>query len=122
MIRKMFDSITAKARADRREELYRAFKRREAKIGGELFGPIPKGVRRDFFCLDRHTWVWHEEWTDQTGQRQSRTIRYNVRPNGVLKAQDNQAYQPVSPQETENLYQATQQYKQRVLQEVYSFA
>ncbi len=122
MIRKMFDSITAKARADRREELYRAFKRREAKIGGELFGPIPSGVRREFFCLDRHTWVWHEEWTDQAGQRQSRTVRYNVRPNGILKAQDNQAYQPVSAQETENLYQATQQYKQRVLQEVYSFA
>ncbi len=122
MIGKILANMGAKARTDRREELYRAFKRREAKIGGELFGPVPAGVRREFFCLDKHTWVWHEEWNDQGGQRQTRTIRYNVRPNGILKAQDNQAYQPLSFDETENLYQATQLYKQRVLQEVYSFA
>ena len=33
----------------------------ESEIGRELFGPIPAGHQRDFFCLDAHTWVWHEE-------------------------------------------------------------
>jgi hypothetical protein len=121
MFKKILDNMTAKARADRREELYRALKRREAKIGGEVFGPIPEGVRREFFCLDKHTWIWHEEWTDASGQRQVKTTRYDVRPNGILKAQDNQSYQVVTPQEAYRLYQAAQTYKQRVRSEVYSF-
>ena len=120
MLKKMLESMATKARTERREELYRAFKRREAKIGGELFGPIPKGVRREFFCLDKHTWVWHEERINN-GQRQVKTVRYDVRPNGILKAEDNKAYQPVTPAEAYRLYQAAQQYKTRVRQEVYSF-
>ena len=121
MIKKILDNMAAKSRTERRQELYHAFKRREAKVGGELFGPIPKGVHREFFCLDKHTWVWHEDWTDAAGQHQSKTIRYNVRPNGILKAENNQAYQPVGVEEMTNLYNATKLYNQRVRQEVYSF-
>lgn len=121
IIKKILDNLTTKSRADRREELYRSLIRREAKIGGQLFGDVPEGVRREFFCLDKHTWIWHEEWTDQNGQRQVRTTRYDVRPNGILKAQDNQPYQVVAPKEAYRLYQAAQQYKQRVRTEVYSF-
>ena len=82
-------------------------------MGGELFGPIPAGHRREFFCLDEHTWVWHEEWISN-GQRQIVTTRYDVRPNGVLKLQGGKTYQTLSKQEAVNLYRATELYAQRL--------
>jgi len=95
-------------------EAHRNLIRREAKIGGQLFGPIPAGHQREFFCLDEHTWVWHEAWTDKTGQQQSVTTRYEVRPDGVLKIQNNHAYQSLSFGEALNLYQAVAHYEKRV--------
>lgn len=88
--------------------------RREAEIGGQLFGPVPQGHHRQFFCLDEHTWVWYEEWKDRDGQQKSVTTRYEVRPNGVLKAQDGQGYQRVSRDEARNLYRATEMYRHRI--------
>ncbi len=99
---------------ERRAEQYRNLIRREAKIGGQLFGPIPKGHRREFFCLDERTWIWYEEWTDTTGQRQAKTTRYDVRPNGVVKIQDGHPSQYVPLEEARNLYQAVELYKQRI--------
>ncbi len=87
--------------------------RREAEIGGTLFGPVAKGHRRDFFCLDQHTWVWHEEWQED-GKRQQLTTRYEVRPDGVLKIQGNRPYQRLSREEARNLYQAVELYRQKV--------
>lgn len=85
-----------------------------ARIGGELFGSIPKGHRREFFCLDQHTWVWHEEWTDpETKKYHVVTTRYDVRPNGILKSQGANSYQRLSPIETENLLQAIDLYTER---------
>lgn len=88
--------------------------RMEAKIGGELFGPLAAGHHREFFCLDRHTWIWHEEWQDAKGKKQTVTTRYNVRPNGVLKSQNNQPFQPLSLSEARNLYQTTELYRNRI--------
>ena len=99
--------------AQRNADLKRNLIRYEAKIGGELFGPIPEGHRRDFFCLDVHTWVWHEEWLEH-GARKSVTTRYDVRPNVILKSQLGQPYQPLTGQEARNLHQATQLYRQRL--------
>lgn len=93
--------------------LEREYIRAEAKIGGQLFGPVPKGRERQFFCLDEHTWVWHEEW-QSNGKRQAITTRYEVRPNGVLKAQTGKPYQRLSDNEARNLYQAVGLYRQRV--------
>jgi hypothetical protein len=103
---------------DRKANLYRSLLRRESKIGGELFGPLPEGTRREFFCLDKHTWIWHEEWLED-GERKIKTTRYDVRPDGVLKAQDGQAYQRVSYEEAKRLTEAAQIYRQRVHAEVY---
>lgn len=121
MIKKLFSSVLSRRSEERRAELYRNLIRHEAKIGGQLFGPLQPGVRREFFCLDEHTWVWHEEWTDKNGQHQTRTTRYDVRPNGILKAQNGE-YQPVKPAEAKKLYQAAKLYEQRVNNELYSFA
>ena len=98
---------------ERAAELERSLIRDEAKIGGRLFGPVPAGRRREFFCLDEHTWVWHEEW-QHNGQRQVVTTHYSVRPNGVLKTQDGRTYQPLSRSEARNLYRATELYRQQV--------
>ena len=96
------------------EQAYRDLIHYEAKIGGQLFGPVPKDRRREFFCLDEHTWVWHEEWTDTTGKRQVVTTRYDVRPNGIFKVQDNMPYRPLAGEELDNFYQSTKLYIQRV--------
>jgi hypothetical protein len=98
----------------RQAELYRNLLRQEAKLGGELFGPLPSGHRREFFCLDRSTWVWHEEWTDQNGQYQAVTTRYTVRPNAILKSQGNSTYQQVGREEMRNLYRAAKLYREKV--------
>lgn len=100
--------------SDKRAAHYRDLIRRQAKLGGQLFGPIPKGHRREFFCLDEHTWVWYEEWVDASGKRQSKTTRYDVRPNGVIKAQEGSPSQYIGSAEAHNLYQAAELYKQRI--------
>lgn len=113
-----FVTDQAKKREERRANLLRALIHYEAKIGGQIFGPIPEGRRREFFCLDRHTWVWHEEWNDQTGKRQVVTTRYDVRPSGILKSQSGQPYQLLSPGEARNFYAAVEQYEQRIIPEL----
>jgi hypothetical protein len=109
-------SAAAKARKDeeRRANINRALLHYVARIGGEVFGPIPEGVRREFFCLDEHTWVWHEEWTDAQNKHQALTTRYDVRPNGVVKSQGGNSYQSLTPREAVNLYNAIHTYEQRV--------
>lgn len=104
-----------KARANdgqRMAEAERELIRKEAKIGGLLFGDIPKGHRREFFCLNEHTWIWHEEWLE-SGQRKVVTTRYEVRPDVILKSQQGQPFQSVSKAEASNLYLAASQYIQK---------
>jgi hypothetical protein len=121
IFQKLLDSITAQKREERNAQLYKNLIRHEARIGGQLFGPVPKGGRREFFCLDRHTWVWHEEWVDKNGQLQTKTTRYDVRPNGILKSQNGQ-YQPVEKDEADRLIQAAELYEKRVRTEIYDRA
>jgi hypothetical protein len=110
----LFSHAKARKQMQRRADLHRALLHYQARLGGELFGPITKGNRREFFCLDRHTWVWHEEWTDEHGKHQVMTTRYDVRPNGVVKSQGNSVYQALSHQEAQNFYTAVQMYGQQV--------
>jgi hypothetical protein len=113
---KITKSLGEHKAADKRAEHYRNLIRQEAKIGGQLFGPVPAGHRREFFCLDEHTWVWYEEWTSN-GQRQSMTTRYDVRPKGVIKNQEGRPSQYISLEEARNLKQAVKLYKERIAAE-----
>ena len=114
----MLLNFTAAAKARKQEErranIQRALLHYQARIGGEVFGPIPEKVRREFFCLDEHTWVWHEEWDDENGKRQALTTRYDVRPTGVVKSQGGSSYQALTEAEARNLYSAIHVYEQRV--------
>lgn len=122
MIRKLFGAVSSQRQSDKRAREYRDLIRQEAVIGGQLFGPVPKGGRREFFCLDPHTWVWHEEWTDAKGQHQAVTTRFDVRPHGVFKAQDGQPYRPLAGQEASYFFQAAKLYNKRVKSELYGLA
>lgn len=119
MISKLRGQIKAQAAATKAAEDYRNLIRKEAIIGGTIFGPIPKGHRREFFCLDRNSWVWHEEWVDKNGVRQVKTTRYDVRPNGIVKMQDGVGYTAISPTEARHFAQAVQIYYRRVKSELY---
>jgi hypothetical protein len=118
----LFGQISARKQQERDAKLYRDLMRHEARIGGDVFGPIPAGHRREFFCLDEHTWVWHEEWKDQAGQHRVMTTRYDVRTNDILKSQNGSHYQSVGDDEARRLIQATRLYEQKVNQSVYNFA
>jgi hypothetical protein len=93
----------------------------ESRIGGQLFGPVPHGHHRQFFNLDASTWVWYEEWSDEKGKVHSKTTRYEVHENGVLKIQDNAPYYYIEGQELDNLLIATRMYYERVAKDVYNF-
>lgn len=92
--------------------------RHEAKIGGSVFGPVPVGVKREFFCLDENTWIWHEEWTEN-GNRKVRNTRYDVRPDGILKSIDGRSYQHVSHAEAGRLLAAAKLYQKKIREELY---
>lgn len=119
MINRLVNAVLGDRTAQRKADLYTNLIRHEAKIGGEIFGPLPAGHRREFFCLDEHTWVWHEEWRDQAGQTHVRTTRYDMRPDGILKAQ-NGHYQRVGAREASRLNKAIDVYMERVNREMYS--
>lgn len=96
--------------------------RMESQIGAKLFGPVPQGHRREFFCLDEHTWVWYEEWLDPaTKKKQNVTTRYEVHENGILKVQDGQPYQVVEGDELRNLVTAIQLYYEQVARHIYHY-
>lgn len=92
----------------------------ESKIGAELFGPVPVGGRREFFCLDENNWMWYEEWRDQSGKPQSSTIRYELHENGVVKVQEGARYSYLEGAELENFLQATKLYHDRVMNTLYN--
>lgn len=112
--------ISGPSEEERDKKLYRDLLKHEAKIGGELFGPIPTGGRREFFCLDQYTWIWYEEWTDKNKNLQTRTTRYDVRSNGIYRVREGQRYQLVSDNEALRLRDAVRSYQKRVMAEIYN--
>lgn len=119
MIGRLLDKVgvSIKQRKITERDLIKA----ESKIGGTLFGPVPEGHRREFFCLDSKTWVWHEEWVDEKGRAKSITTRYEVRPNGVMKIQDGHKYSYIQGDELHNLAGACKLYYQHVGTSVYGY-
>ncbi|MGI0134763.1 MAG: hypothetical protein ACREBW_07395 [Candidatus Micrarchaeaceae archaeon] len=106
----------------RKADFQRALLHYEARLGGEIFGPIPKGGRREFFCLDEHTWVWHEEWKDAQDKQHALTTRYDIRPNGVVKSQGDSVYQALTKEEAHNFYLAMLAYVEKVNTELQRIA
>lgn len=91
----------------------------ESEIGRHLFGRIPDGHHREFFCLDDHTWVWYEEWTDEHKKKQARTTRYEIHPSGILKVRDGGHYQYLEQDEMNNFGLAVRMYYEQVMRGIY---
>ena len=102
---------------ERRAEIYKSLIHWEGQVGGQLFGPVSKGGRREFFCLDENTWVWHEEWIDNAGHH-TMTTRYDIRPNAVVKSQGANNYETLSPEELRHFISAVLLYRKQVLPEL----
>ena len=118
MLSKLLQGLQVKSAETRNQQLYHDLLKRESAIGAELFGEIPEGHRREFFCLDEHTWIWFEAWREN-GKERSTTVRYEVRQDSILKAQDGQHYQLVGEQEGKNLLEAARLYSKRVIMDMY---
>lgn len=104
----------------RKQAIIKDLIRRESELSRDIFGPVPKGTRREFFCLDKNTWVWFEEWTNKNGQRQQLTTRYIVRPNEILKSQNGGAYHRLSIEEAQNFHEAAKSYQRKVKTHLYT--
>jgi hypothetical protein len=92
--------------------------RREAKIGGSLFGPIKKGSDRQFFQLEKNTWIWVEKWTE-SGRQRTKTTKYLVKPTELIKSVNGGHYERTSLQEAKNFEQAVHLYVQEVDAKIY---
>lgn len=90
----------------------------ESKIGAKLFGPVPAGHRREFFCLDDTSWIWYEEWR-QDGKLQKTTVRYEIQTAGVLKVQEGARYSYLEGAELKNFINAVKTYHDTVLSVLY---
>ncbi len=107
---KMFSDSKAVSDETLKSELIRL----ESQIGQQLFGPVPAGGKREFFCLDENTWVWHEE----SGGAKTVT-KYMVQGGVVLKSINGSAYEKALKKEVTNLLLAAEIYQKRVGSELY---
>jgi len=102
------------------QDITRDLLRRESMIGKEIFGPVPAGASREFFHLDKHTWVWVETWKDKASNTmKTRNSKYIVKPTEVIKSVNGGSYERVSLEEAKRLEQAVHIYVKRVHKEVY---
>jgi hypothetical protein len=118
-ISKAIRLITGKSEQKSTKPTKRQLIEMESKIGGRLFGPIPDGHHRDFFCLDGNTWVWHEEWRDLDNKLQTSTIRYEVQDGGILKVMPGRVYKYIDGEELSNFLMAVRLYYEQSMREIY---
>ena len=93
----------------------------ESAIGRELFGPVPKGHQREFFCLDDTTCIWYESYKDAEGKNVESTTRYEIQGDKILKVQGGASYSYLEGVELTNLLLAIDMYYERVMRGVYRY-
>ena len=91
----------------------------ESQIGRTIFGPIPAGHQREFFKSKQNVWIWHESFTNNLGQLEEMTIRYEVRPNGVFKKATGGSYKRLEGAELDNFRKAAKTYLTLVKTKLY---
>jgi hypothetical protein len=112
--------IKRNSHENRKHEIVQDLIRREAEITRDIFGKVPNGTRREFFCLDKNTWIWYEEWADRSGVQNKITTRYIVRPKEIIKSQNGGAYHRLSFEEAKNFNRATNSYLEKVTLGLYA--
>lgn len=92
---------------------------REAAVGARILGPVPSGHDREFFCLDEHTWIWHEQWRNKKGVMQQFIVNYEVDPSGILKQVNGGQYKQLTGEELRRFDAAVRLYHKEVARHVY---
>lgn len=105
---------------DYRAEVRQELLRKERNVTKDIFGALPQGTKRDFFCVDEHTWIWYEEWTDENGERKHMTSRYDVQTTGITKSMNGGPYKRISAQEARTFREATASYVSKVKKRLYA--
>lgn len=119
MLTQFFKS-NQKSDQDYKEEAKNALIRKEAEVTRGIFGELTGGLKRDFYCVDAHTWVWYEEWTDKDGRLQHMTTRYSIQNGSIKKSQNGGPYGAVSIREARSLETAVHAYVKKVEEQLYS--
>ncbi len=92
----------------------------ESQIGATVFGLAAANViRREFFNLDKDTWIWHEQVKQPNGSISEITVRYEVQPKGILKVHPGPRYDYLEGDELKNFVLAVNEYYERVARELY---
>jgi len=92
----------------------------ESKIGGTIFGAIPKGVNRQFFLDETNNWFYTQSVYDQSGRLiDNYTIRYQVLDYGIVKSVDGKNHVLLSGQELKDLQKSVQIYYSKTKKELY---
>ena len=114
-------SVKLPKRFDGRLSLENRTIKKEAYLGGRLFGDLATGRSREFFCLDANNWVWHEVWVDpRTGRKHANTLRYEIRGHEVYKKQNDEAdWRALDGHEADNFRRAIDAYHLGVLAKLY---
>lgn len=123
LLKRFTDLLTGSPSASYKKDAHSVTRRdvlqTTSEQGRDIFGPVPTNGRREFFCLDDQTWIWHEEWVDEIGKQQSRTTRYEIHNNGILKVQEGTNYQFLEGEELRNFAVAVRIYYERVMKNVF---
>ena len=96
--------------------------KREAILGGTLFGKIPAGREREFFYLGNDTWAWNESWQDGRGRRLTQSIQYRIYPKHIEKIQNGRSLALNDMGEVRNLVLATRWYYHLIASRLYGRA
>jgi hypothetical protein len=91
----------------------------ESEYGKLIFGEAPRGHRREFFNLNEREWIWHEEWPNEQGMIQRRTVKYQITKLGVLKIQVGKPNTYIEGEELDNFREAVAKYSEIVVRELY---
>ena len=95
--------------------------KKEAYLGGRIFGNLQRHQQREFFCLDPKTWIWHESWRDkETKKQQAFMLRYDITSDQIYKRKDDDNRPHLlGQQESLNLQTAIAVYQTEVLAKLY---
>ena len=87
----------------------------ESIIGAGIFGEFPPNViSREFFNLDKNTWVWGEKFALPDGSTRELVTKYEVQQHGVLKTQPDNQYSYIEGAELKNFAIAVREYYSRI--------
>ncbi len=87
----------------------------ESIIGASIFGEFPPNViDREFFNLDKNTWIWGEKFALPNGSTKELITKYEVQKHGILKIQPDNQYSYIDGAELRNFAIAVREYYNRV--------